>query len=73
MKTINNNYQNEEALNKESVLDSQITMVHKSLKKFPDILTINNVEEIPYYSAILGDEYNLSFSNRVEGVEVKKN
>ena len=35
-------------------------MVHKSIKSdFPDLIQINTSEEIPYYSFILGDSYDL--------------
>ena len=35
-------------------------MVHKSIKSdFPDLIQINTLEEIPYYSFILGDSYDL--------------
>jgi len=67
MKTLKKNYQNNqsiaEPLNQVTPILKPFVAANEFKKDFSDIVTIENTEEIPYYSAILGNEFNPKLSS----------
>ncbi|MCE3255062.1 MAG: hypothetical protein K0R25_556 [Rickettsiaceae bacterium] len=75
MKMFENNNQNHEStIIQNELISKSFLIVHKSLKNnFPDVVTIDRAEEIPYYSLILGEKYDFYSPLEQQNAGIKKN